>query len=74
MISQQKINRMKKLLPGLFVPASKKEMNTLAEEVHEALAKTDMESNERAFTTVDLWSIQRRKKRIALRRAAYSGI
>jgi hypothetical protein len=65
---------MKKLLPGLFVPVNKKEMNVLTEEVHEAIVNTDRGAKGRTFTTVDLWSIQRRKKRIAVRRFAEAGI
>jgi hypothetical protein len=65
---------MKKLLTGLFVPVNKKEMNALTKEVHEAIAYTDNGAKERTFTTVDLWSIQRRKKRIAVRRFAGAGM
>lgn len=65
---------MKKLLPGLFVPVNKQVSHTLATEVHEVIAKPASETNERHFTTVDLWSIQRRKKRIAVRRGMHAGI
>ncbi|MEO7486832.1 MAG: hypothetical protein ABIU77_07005 [Ferruginibacter sp.] len=65
---------MKKLLHGLFTPVYKKEMNALADGAQEDIANATSEVKERTFTTVDLWSIQRRKKRIAVRRFTYAEI
>jgi hypothetical protein len=65
---------MKKLLQGLFTPVYKKEMNALADGALEDIANATSEVKERTFTTVDLWSIQRRKKRIAVRRFTYAEI
>jgi hypothetical protein len=65
---------MKKLLPGLFIPVNKKEMNAFMEELQEGIANVASEVKERTFTSVDLWSIQRRKKRIGVRRLAHSEI
>ena len=52
----------------LLAPLSEEKLKSLTTEVKETLAKDFIKTNARAFTTADLWNIQRQQKARVQRR------